>query len=84
MTRKQFAVIATRLKEELENIKSLHQELSAKGLLGPKKKIKRIILSQRPELIDAHAGQIKEAREKYKREEVPRGTVDDFISEIAE
>lgn len=40
MTRKQFNVLATRLKEELENIRNLRKELSGKGLLGPKKRIK--------------------------------------------
>lgn len=40
MTRKQFAVIATRIKEEIDNIKSLSRELSKKGLTGSKKKIK--------------------------------------------
>lgn len=40
MTRKQFAVIATRIKEELENIGGLLKELSEKGLAGSKKKIK--------------------------------------------
>lgn len=39
MTRKQFTVIAARLKEELKNIKSLLKELSDKGLTGPRKKI---------------------------------------------
>lgn len=43
MTRKQFAVIATRLKEELENIKGLSKELSERGLTGSKKKIKSAI-----------------------------------------
>lgn len=40
MTSKQFNVLATRLKEELENISNLRKELSGKGLLGPKKRIK--------------------------------------------
>lgn len=43
MTRKQFAVISTRLKEELENIKGLSKELSERGLAGSKKKIKSAI-----------------------------------------
>ncbi len=42
MTRKQFAVIGTRLKEELENIKNLYKELSGKGLTGRRKKIRSI------------------------------------------
>ena len=45
MTRKQFAVVAVRIKEELENIKSLSKELSDKGLSGSKKNM-RSILSQ--------------------------------------
>lgn len=40
MTRKQFAVITTRIKEELENIKSLSEELSDRGLSGSKKNIR--------------------------------------------
>lgn len=40
MTRKQFAVIAARMKEEIDNIKGLYKELSEKGLTGSKKKIK--------------------------------------------
>lgn len=40
MTRKQFAVVATRIKEELENIKSLSKELSDRGLSGSKKNIR--------------------------------------------
>jgi len=45
MTRRQFAVVASRIKEELENIKSLSKELSDRGLSGSKKNI-RSILSQ--------------------------------------
>ncbi|GBF33183.1 hypothetical protein DCCM_2282 [Desulfocucumis palustris] len=43
MTRKQFTIIATRLKEELENIRSLCKELSDRGLTGSKKKIKSVL-----------------------------------------
>lgn len=43
MTRKQFAIVAVRLKEELNNIKSLLQELSDKGLVGSKKKIRALL-----------------------------------------
>jgi len=43
VTRKQFMVIATRLKEELENIKGLYSELSGRGLTGSKKKIKSVL-----------------------------------------
>lgn len=44
MTRKEFLVIATRLKEELENITNLINELTARGLTGSKKKIKSNLL----------------------------------------
>ena len=40
MTRKEFAVVATRLQEELENIRDLVKELSLRGISGSKKKIK--------------------------------------------
>lgn len=40
MTRKQFAVVATRIKEELDNVKSLVKELSDRGLSGSKKNIR--------------------------------------------
>ncbi len=40
MTRKQLAVIATRIYEELNNIKSLVGELSERGLTGSKKNIR--------------------------------------------
>lgn len=43
MTRKQIIVIATRLKEELDNIQGLHTELADRGLTGSKKKIKSVI-----------------------------------------
>lgn len=43
MTRKQFIVIATRLKEELENIKGLSSELSDRDLTGSRKKIKSVL-----------------------------------------
>lgn len=43
MTRKQFAVVAVRLKEELNNIKTLLRELSDKGLVGSKKKIRALL-----------------------------------------
>lgn len=45
MTRKQFAVVATRIKEELDNVKSLVKELSDRGLSGSKKNI-RLALPQ--------------------------------------
>jgi len=44
MTRKQFTVVAARLKEELGNIKSLFKELSDKGLIGPRGKVKSAFL----------------------------------------
>jgi hypothetical protein len=44
MTRKQFAVVAMRIKEELENIKGLLKELSDKGLSGSKKNIRSSLL----------------------------------------
>lgn len=44
MTRKQFAVIAARLKEELKNIKKLTGELADKNLTGSKKKIRAVFL----------------------------------------
>jgi len=43
MTRKQFAVVATRLKEEMENINYLVGELSGKGLTGSKKKLRQAL-----------------------------------------
>lgn len=43
MTRRQFAVVAVRLKEELNNIKTLLRELSDKGLVGSKKKIRALL-----------------------------------------
>ncbi|WP_027364703.1 ribonuclease toxin HepT-like protein [Desulfotruncus alcoholivorax] len=40
MTPKRFAVVASRIKEELENIKNLSKELSDRGLSGSKKNIR--------------------------------------------
>lgn len=40
MTRKQFTVVAIRINEELDNVRSLVKELSGRGLAGSKKNIR--------------------------------------------
>jgi len=68
---------AATFQEALEIVESLPQE-QQENLIDI---IWRRLIERRREAL---AGQIKEAREEYKRGEVRRGTIDDFIREITE
>lgn len=68
---------AATFQEALEIVESLPQE-QQENLINIIRR--RLIECKR----EALAGQIKEAREEYKRKEVRRGTINDFIREITE